>query len=152
MLRRWKDARHLLPLAAVFLGGLTLFVAVRGALMPAEFGKYGHYRPGTLADVRARPVSFAGQAACADCHADKVEERSKGKHRIVSCEACHGALAKHAGDPAAVHPQKLGNTPLCQGCHQEDKAKPAGFPQVMPAEHSGGQACVSCHQPHAPKL
>jgi len=66
------------------------------AMMPKDFGQYGHYRPGALADNAAMPISFAGRAACEECHADVVEGRAGHKHEHVGCEACHGALAAHA--------------------------------------------------------
>jgi hypothetical protein len=41
---------------------------------------------------------------------------------------------------------------LCRRCHEKDAAKPAGFPQVVTAEHSGGALCTACHLPHNPHL
>jgi hypothetical protein len=40
---------------------------------------------------------------------------------------------------------------LCARCHQALAARPASFPQVEAAEHSGGEACTTCHQAHSPK-
>jgi len=41
---------------------------------------------------------------------------------------------------------------MCWRCHEKAAAKPKDFPQVITAEHSGGVACNSCHQPHNPHL
>ena len=49
-----KEAAHLLRFGGLFLVGITVFFGVRQALVPAEFGKYGHFRPGALDDGRAR--------------------------------------------------------------------------------------------------
>ena len=64
----------------------------------------------------------------------------KGKHAHVNCEACHGPLAKHADDPARSTPAKLDTAVFCARCHTASAAKPKGFPQVDPADHSSGVA------------
>ena len=152
MSSRLKEAAHLIPLVLVCFAGLVVFFLLRQLLVPKTFGQYGHYRAAALKDIRSRPVSFAGQDTCVMCHDEVAATRAKGKHHGVSCEACHGPLAKHADDPDSVKPKHLAGTGLCQRCHQEDKAKPANFPQVAPAEHSGGAECLSCHQPHSPQM
>jgi uncharacterized CHY-type Zn-finger protein len=148
--RRFGDAAHLVLLGLVFLAGLAAFLVLRAAVVPESFGRFGHYRATALDDNRARPLSFGGQQSCAGCHSDVVEQREKGGHRRVSCEACHGPLASHAGDPTAVRPPALKVSPLCGSCHESDAAKPVKFPQVTAQEHSGGAECHSCHQPHQP--
>lgn len=147
----WKEAQHLIRPALVFLAGSAVFLVARQLVVPPSFGQYGHYRGAVLDEVARQSPKFAGQQACADCHSDIVETRAKGRHRIVSCEACHGPLASHAQDPSAVVPKKPDPSPLCRRCHEADSAKPASFPQVATAEHSGGEKCESCHNPHQPK-
>jgi hypothetical protein len=51
-----------------------------------------------------------------------------------------------------VVPQLPDTAVLCARCHQANTGKPNGFPQVEAAEHSGGQPCKLCHQPHSPLL
>jgi len=148
----WKHARHLILLALVVAGALGAFLALRGAVVPEGFGKYGHYRAGAIDDNRRHPISFAGQAVCADCHEAAVTARGKGKHQIVSCEACHGPQAKHADDPEKLKPVLPDTAVLCRRCHEKDAAKLPHFPQVMSNEHSGGSACGACHQSHSPKM
>jgi ferredoxin len=41
---------------------------------------------------------------------------------------------------------------LCARCHTASAAKPKGFPQVDPADHSGGVPCETCHNPHSPAI
>ena len=148
----FKDAGHLFRFAALSLvGGLT-FLGVRAFLVPKSFGQYGHYRGNALAEIAARPVNFAGHQVCEDCHADVLEKKKSGRHVHVNCEACHGAQAKHADDPASVQPAKLDTAVLCVRCHEANIAKPTAFPQVVSAEHSGGLACDTCHQPHSPAI
>ena len=150
--RFFRDSAHLIRPALVLLAGLGLFLVVRAAVVPKGFGKYGHYRPAALEVIRSRPISYAGQDTCAMCHTDEAKARSEGRHAYVACEACHGALASHANDPSAVKPALPDVANLCRRCHEKDAAKPAGFPQVVTAEHSGGALCNTCHQPHNPKL
>lgn len=148
----FRDAGHLFRLAGVFLVGIVLFLVIRGFLVPASFGQYGHYRGNALADMAAKPVNFAGHQTCETCHSDVLDKKKDGKHARVNCEACHGALAKHADDPASVKPEKLDAAVLCVRCHEANAAKPKTFPQVASADHSNGLACDTCHQPHSPAI
>ena len=148
----FRDSGHLIRPAAVILLGLVLFMVVRRAVIPKDFGRYGHYRPGALELVRGHAIAYAGQQQCVLCHEDEGKVRAQGKHAHVSCETCHGPLAKHAEDPAALKPQLPVVATLCVRCHEKDTTKPRTFPQVISAEHSGGMACNDCHKPHNPHL
>jgi Cytochrome c554 and c-prime len=148
----FKDLEHLIRLAAAVAIAVVLFVALRAAVVPKSFGEYGHYRGAAIAETAARPLAFAGHQVCEACHTEIVERKKLGKHVVVACEACHGAQAKHADDPASVKPPKLDTALLCSRCHEANSAKPRGFPQVVTADHSGGVACDTCHQPHKPKI
>jgi hypothetical protein len=147
-----KDAEHLFRLLAVFGAGIIVFLLLRGSLVPPSFGQYGHFRGNAIADVAAHSASFAGHQSCEGCHSDISEQKLKGKHARINCEACHGALGKHAEDPGSVKPAKLEPAKLCVRCHEANAAKPKGFPQVVSAEHAGEIACDSCHQPHRPAI
>ena len=136
----------------MILAALGLFAVVRMAVIPKAFGQYGHYRPGALDLVRQRPIAYAGQQECVLCHDEEAKTRASGRHAHVSCETCHGPLAKHAGDPAANVPKLPQVAGLCVRCHEKDTAKPRAFPQVVSVEHSGGMACNDCHKPHNPHL
>ena len=153
LLRRlFHEWGHLVRPALVLIAAMGAFLVVRAAVIPKNFGQFGHYRPGALDLVRSRPTSYAGQDACVMCHDDEAKLRASGKHAHVACEACHGPLAKHADDPGSVTPKLPDIADLCRRCHEKDAAKPKDFPQVVTAEHSGGTACDSCHQPHNPHL
>jgi hypothetical protein len=151
-MNRFKDAGHLFRLAGVFLLGVLVFLGIRGFMVPKSFGQYGHYRGNALADIAARPISFAGHQTCETCHSDVFDKKKDGRHAHVNCEACHGALAKHADDPTSVQPPKLDAAVLCVRCHEANAAKPKTFPQVASEEHSNGLACDTCHQPHSPAI
>lgn len=148
----FKDLEHLIRLAVAVAIAVVLFVTLRAAVVPKSFGEYGHYRGAAIAEIAARPVSFAGHDVCEACHTEVVEQKKLGKHVVVACEACHGAQARHSDDPASVKPPKLDTAIVCSRCHEANSAKPKGFPQVVTADHSGGIACDTCHQPHKPKI
>jgi Zn finger protein HypA/HybF involved in hydrogenase expression len=147
-----RSTEHLVRVVLLLTLGVVAFLVVRRVVVPPEFGKYGHFRPGALDDIRAHPIKFAGREVCEACHSDQAELKSHGKHANVGCEACHGPLAKHAEDPASVVPQLPDTAVLCARCHEANQGKPKTFPQVITAEHSGGLACNTCHKPHNPQI
>ncbi|HUJ29879.1 MAG TPA: multiheme c-type cytochrome [Candidatus Acidoferrum sp.] len=149
-MNRFKDAEHLLRVVAVFAVGILIFVVLRAFLVPRSFGEYGHYRGNAITEMAGQPLAFAGNESCETCHTDVVAVKTGGKHAGVHCEACHGALGKHADDPGTVQPPKLDTAVLCVRCHGVNGARPKDFPQVVAAEHSAGLSCETCHQPHNP--
>jgi len=150
-MERFKDQIHLIRMGLLFAAGLGAFLVAREVLVPRDFGLYGHYRAGALADVRSLPLHYAGRAACAECHDDVVKARAGSAHQKVGCEACHGPLAVHAADPSQLEPV-LPDASVCRVCHLENVAKPKGFPQVNPEDHADGEACTTCHHPHHPEI
>ena len=148
----FRDIEHLLRLAIVIAVALAVFLVLRAAVVPHSFGEYGHYRGAAIPEAAARSVAYAGHESCEACHTDIVEQKKQGRHVVVACEACHGPLAKHADDPASVNPPKLDTAVVCTRCHEANSAKPKWFPQVVTADHAGGIACDTCHQPHRPKI
>jgi uncharacterized CHY-type Zn-finger protein len=151
-MRHFKDSGHLFRFAFLFAIAFVVFLVVRHLVVPKSFGEYGHYRGAAITEIAARPVHFAGQAACEACHADVAAMKQASIHKGVHCEACHGPLAKHADDPGSVQPAKLDTALLCVRCHAASAARPKNFPQVAAEEHSGGVACETCHQPHSPAI
>ncbi|MBN9658751.1 MAG: hypothetical protein J0H49_11280 [Acidobacteria bacterium] len=147
-----KEAAHLIRVAALFVTALLVFLLVRQKVMPATFGQYGHFRGSALEEIRARPIAFAGRPTCEMCHDDQLKVLKTSKHANIGCEACHGPQAKHADDTAAAKPILPDTKLLCARCHEANAAKPPKFPQVLSKDHSGGEACNSCHQPHSPKI
>jgi predicted CXXCH cytochrome family protein len=148
----FRDFEHLLRLAGIFAAGVLVFVLVRAMLVPADFGVYGHYRASALDDARARPIVHAGQAACADCHGDVVATRAGAGHVRVACEGCHGPAAAHAEAPDERKPLRPDGREICARCHAASTGKPRWYRTVAVQEHAGSEKCISCHQPHAPRL
>jgi hypothetical protein len=141
---------HLFRVAALFVAGVLVFLVLQALLVPKGFGLYGHYRAGALQDNRARRIVHAGRGACAECHSDVLEAAKGGHHQGIGCEACHGALARHAEDPTEQKAERPDSRVLCVRCHAARVARPARFPQIDPPEHAGTEACVSCHAAHNP--
>jgi len=129
----FKDAGHLFRFAGLFVLAFLLFLVVRHFVVPKSFGQYGHYRAAAIGEIAAHPAKFAGHD---------------------TCEACHGAQGAHAfaDDPSTNKPVLPDTTILCARCHTASAAKPKGFPQVVPADHSNGMPCDTCHQPHSPAM
>ena len=148
----FKDAGHLFRFAGLFVLAFLVFLVVRHYVVPKSFGEYGHYRGAAIGEIAAHPMKYAGHESCESCHADVLDVKKAGKHAHVNCEACHGPLAKHADDPASVTPVLPDTAVLCARCHTASAAKPRGFPQVVPEDHSTGLPCETCHKPHSPRM
>ena len=139
-------------MALVLATGVLVFLAIRQAIIPADFGKYGHYRAGAMKDVRARPISYAGKDLCEACHTDVATLKNAGVHKGVACESCHGPSAAHTEDPSGTKAIKPEIATLCVRCHEAEPARPKNFPQVVSKEHAGDVSCAECHKPHSPKI
>ncbi len=152
MANRLKHSGHLLRLAGLIVAGVAVFLLIRQAIVPKSFGQYGHYRAAALDEIRARPIKFAGRETCETCHTDVAETKNKGAHAGVGCEACHGPNAAHTEDPSGKPAFEPDPAVLCVRCHEANPSKPKNFPQVVSQDHSGGNSCGLCHQPHSPKI
>lgn len=124
-------------------------MVAKALLVPTSFGQYGWYRGDALKVIASSKVIFAGRETCEECHDDVAKRKAHGKHKDLSCEACHGANAAHAENPA-VATTKIEGTLFCLWCHAQDFSKPAKFPQVEAREHAGKDSCRTCHKPHTP--
>lgn len=149
---RFRDIAHVIRVIGLFAAGFAVFLVVRWALVPSDFGVYGFYRAGALADNQARPLRYAGQTLCLDCHADVGETRKGSRHATINCEACHGPMARHASGNFDIKPLALNPRLLCLQCHTKSAGKPTSFPQIVLADHGGDGPCTDCHKPHRPKI
>jgi hypothetical protein len=75
-----RESEHLVRLVLLAAILVVAFLVIRKAVVPAGFGRYGHYRAPSLDDIRARPISFAGHEACEACHDEQAKTKSQGKH------------------------------------------------------------------------
>lgn len=138
-----------LTLVAVVI--VALFLAARYVLTPKSFGKFGHYRADSIADVEALPVKYAGNnEPCGMCHPEIVKTLSSSPHKGLICETCHGPALAHAEDPSSSKPIKPRGRDFCTVCHSKDAARPKNFPQVDVNTHNAGMDCNLCHKGHEP--
>lgn len=153
-----EQARHvfrallllLLVVAAVLLG--------RTLLVPPSYGDHGAYRFDNVAEqARARPPLHGGAASCAPCHAERAKKVAADAHARVSCEVCHAPLGLHVRDGAKIADMRVDRShALCARCHRKIDGRPAAVKQVVLEQHVQGtlgpEACLDCHDPHAPRL
>jgi hypothetical protein len=136
---------------AVVIGVVAAVVLVgRFVLMPRSLVARELHRSTTVEREVAKPVKFAGSAACQDCHEDVTQKKAAADHRGVACEACHGPAVAHTEDPGAVKPAAPRDRKSCSTCHEYDAARPTGFPQINPVAHNPRTPCIACHDAHDP--
>jgi len=129
---------------------IIVFIVVRSFLIPKDFGEIGHYRTSAVQNNADKKMNYAGQEACTDCHDVIVKIKSRGFHKNVACEVCHGPLMQHIDSPDEFKPQMQRNRNFCPLCHEYLPSKPTGFPQIVSASHNPRKICVTCHNPHNP--
>lgn len=139
-----------LTLLAVILVGL--FLIARHFLVPSSFGKYGHYRADSIAEIEALPVNYAGHGDCGACHPGIVKIKDSSSHKNVACESCHGPAKAHTEDPMSVKPMRPKGRDFCGLCHSKNAARPKTMPQIDLDKHNTGVECTACHNSHAPRL
>jgi hypothetical protein len=147
---RFRDYAHVWRMVGVFGAALVAFLAWRAWMVPSDFGVYGHFRAGAIAQAAARTPRFAGQIACIDCHSDVQDVRAAGGHKAVACEACHGPLGPHARGETDVAPIRPSTRGVCLACHTTRVGMPAPFPKIVVNEHSDAGPCTECHASHNP--
>jgi hypothetical protein len=150
LMKRFRVPPQVVRLVVLTIAIVVAYFTARHFLVPDSFGKYGWYRADVLKDYAALPTTYAGAAACADCHSEQADLKAKHGHKSVSCESCHGPLGTHASDPS-VAPPKIKDHSFCIRCHEANISRPAQFPQIVVADHAGDQNCTECHKPHQPK-
>jgi Cytochrome c554 and c-prime len=150
MSMRFRDVEHVIRVAIVFLVAILAFAAWRAQAVPDDFGVYGHFRTGALADNRDQPLRYAGQATCVECHTEQAALRQTGRHAMIACESCHGPQGSHASGDTDVKPPRPDPRGTCLPCHVAGNGKAATFPQVVVRDHAPEGACTDCHKSHAP--
>lgn len=154
-----EHTKHIWRAVLIILCLPVGYILARHFLLPKSFGQAGHYRYDALADIAAKePVHGDPDPAkaCGKCHEKQVAEKGADKHKSVSCEVCHGPLARHAqGDKKIADMPKNPNYKLCAVCHEKLESRPKEFPQVDLARHVGTaaiseRACFECHSAHQP--
>ena len=143
-----KMPPQIFRLVLLTLGIIVSYWTARYFLTPPSFGQYGWYRGEALEEIRAHTPVYAGKKACDECHSDVLQKLTKGEHKTLSCEGCHGVSQDHAANPDITPIKLTGNH--CIRCHEANPSRPAWFKQITVKNHYTGQKCSECHVPHQP--
>ena len=142
--------KHIVRLLMLMGAGLAAALAAKAFFTADSFYLYGHYRANAVPEIAAQEPVIQTPRYCKPCHEERVALWSANSHKSVICEVCHGAAQGHPSMRKVSIPT---DTPkLCTQCHEAMPGRPKTQPQVDAAPHSGGARCVSCHNPHAPKI
>jgi cytochrome c553 len=142
---------HIKRLVLLMAAFAVLAVTAKVLFTKDSFYKYGHYRGDSVTQIASATPQFETPRACVECHGLRHAEWSAQAHKTVICEVCHGAAAGHpqaggVGTPPA-------NDRICTQCHEAMEARPlSSIRQVAIEKHYPGAPCISCHNPHAPRL
>ena len=142
--------KHIVRLIILIVAILVVAAIAKPLLTVDSYYRFGHYRANSVSEIAAQEPVYQTPRYCQGCHTERRAQWSAGSHKTVICEVCHG--------PAQGHPQN-GKLPiptdtvkLCTQCHEAMPGRPRTQPQIQVAEHSGGQQCTVCHNPHSPKI
>lgn len=145
---------HIVRLLLLLAALLFLAVLGRNYVLDPSYYQFGNYRGDAVVEIAAGPPQYRGPAYCLMCHGERHAEWTAGVHRSVTCEVCHGPAREH---PASGPLPKPDDTiKLCTVCHEAMPGRPAAQPQIVIAEHpvphEGDLQCLTCHNPHSPKI
>lgn len=145
----WSVAGIVIAGLIVFVGGWLLLDKMLEPYFIAEGARSG-YQENTRLALMEQPVVFVGAEPCGQCHPEIRREWLYSAHGSVTCENCHAPGGTHVKGEAEMATDA--SPELCLGCHMTLSARPSDFPQVTSDAHSGGLACVECHNPMHPRL
>jgi cytochrome c553 len=142
--------KHIKRLIILMIGFGVLGYAAKQLFTANTFYQFGHYRAASVPEIAAQQPAYQTPAYCKSCHEERYAQWSAANHKTVICEVCHGAAKGHPENGKLPIP---GDTrKLCTLCHEAMPGRPQAQPQVDLGKHSGGQQCIVCHNPHAPKI
>ncbi len=145
---------HIVRLLLLLAGFLILAVVARNYVLDPSYYQFGDYRGDAVIEEAAYPPQYRGAAYCQGCHGERHTEWTSGVHRNVKCEVCHGPAREHPADGPLPIPDDT--MKLCTICHEAMPGRPAAQPQIVIAEHpvphDGALQCLTCHNPHSPKI
>ena len=142
--------KHITRLLLLLAGLGAVALAAKWYFTADSFYQYGHYRGKSVAEIAAQEPVYQSPRYCESCHDERHAQWSANNHKSVSCEVCHGAAQGHPENGKLPIPADTRK--LCTLCHERMAERPRPQPQVDLAQHSSGQQCIVCHNPHAPKL
>jgi cytochrome c553 len=143
--------KHIVRLLILIVAGVAVALVAKWYLTDESFYRYGHYRADSVVEIAAQKPVIQTPRYCQSCHGERHAQWSANNHKTVICEVCHGAGKGHPQEVAKLT-IPADTSKLCTLCHERMAERPRTQPQVDPARHPGGQQCIVCHNPHAPKL
>lgn len=129
---------------------LAAAVAAKSYFTADSFYRYGHYRADSVTEIAAGKPVHRGPDYCQACHTNRHAEWSVGVHKVVKCEICHGPAREHPANGKLPIPTDT--VKLCTLCHEAMPPRPAAQPQIEVSQHAGTQQCITCHNPHTPRI
>ncbi len=142
--------KHIFRLISLILGIVVVAAIAIPFLTVDSFYRFGHYRANSVPEIAAQEPVYQTSRYCQSCHAARHAQWSAGNHKTVTCETCHGAAQGHPDNGKLPIPRDVAR--LCTLCHEAMPGRPAAQPQIQVAQHSSGQQCNVCHNPHSPKI
>lgn len=153
---------HLYRLGAVLILFAVGFLTVKSWATPDSWDYEHWYRGDALKDNAALPIIYGGNDSCQTCHESVNEELAEYRHKTLSCESCHGALADHVRMDKKFADAKVDRSRWqCQNCHAERINRPSDLPQFSKTGEIGKEVkkhqklddktpCLKCHEAHDP--
>lgn len=139
-------------LLLVFALLIVSMLAMKYFLTPESWREYGAYRGNALKEISSAEAKFVQMDDCAACHDSIADLKNQGVHATLQCEICHGPGYKHIEDET-IQMEIPEEGQFCLRCHEENTARPKDIiKQVDAVEHSEGEDCITCHNPHQPWL
>ena len=142
--------KHIVRLLVLLASFGVIALLAKWYFTDDSFYEYGHYRSASVSETAAQEPVFQTPRYCQTCHQERHAQWSASNHKSVICEVCHGAAQGHPQNGKLPIPKDTAR--LCSLCHEEMPGRPRTQPQIDVAKHSGGQQCIVCHNPHAPKI
>jgi cytochrome c553 len=142
--------KHIVRLITLIAAFLVVAAIAKPFLTVDSFYRFGHYRANSVPEIAAQEPVLQTAAYCQGCHSARHAQWSASNHKSVTCEVCHGAAQGHPQNGKLPIPSDT--VKLCTQCHEAMPERPRTQPQIQVAQHSNGQQCNVCHNPHSPKI
>lgn len=172
-MRNPSSLSHIYRLGIVLFTALVVFLGIVWIATPASWNyDIGYwFRKDALEDLKKQPMVYGGitdisssrrNQACKSCHKEETRRVKKLKHKALSCESCHGALADHVRDGKKFAAAKVDKSRgQCLNCHAEQINRPKTLPQFSKTGEIGKLVrkhktlddktlCLKCHDAHDP--
>jgi len=142
--------KHIARLLLLMAAAAGLGYAAKVFFTAESFYEYGPYRAASVPEIAAQEPVYQTPLYCQACHGERHAQWSANSHKSVSCEVCHGAARGHPQNGKLPIPSDT--VKLCTLCHDAMPGRPRTQPQIEVAQHSAGQQCIACHNPHSPRI